>query len=664
VPSRRTLYDHTGRAWELDQQLAAGGEGTVHILAGDATLLAKVYNQPPSSGTEQKLRWMVHTASPSLRQLAAWPTAVLSDKPDGGVVGFLMPRFHEYQPIHHLYNPAQRLKYFPRADWAFLAAAARNCAAAFEEVHHVGCLVGDVNQSNVLVSRKALIGLIDCDSFQVQVNGRQFLCEVGVPHYTPPELQRRNFTGLVRTLNHDRFGLSVLLFQLLFMGRHPYAGCYLGAGDPPFEQLIQEFRFAYGPRAAALQMERPPHTLALSDVSPNLAHLFESAFERGSEGPDVRPTATQWLAALDEFRAGLRACPKDPGHKIPGHRPTCPWCEFMGAGGPNYFRGVAVVAVVFKFDAGRLRTLTERIRRATAASTYDRSRFLPREPMVPRALPAEFNEARTLSRVLGGVALGGVALVTLSFVFTSYLALFGVPILIVFGLWWLIHRATSPRYREYRRRLHALTNAETLLRRAEHDWQRQRGDYGKHENQVRKSLDRIFEQCRRLEGSFRGEGQQLEKNREAMLLEQHLRGCFISDADIPGIGPTRQQLLASFGIETAFDIEPGPIDMIKGFGKVLTGNLMAWKKQMIKDFRYDPSKSIPESELRTLALKYQQAQETLFGQLERGAAELENLAAGLERDLQAREPELRQRAAAWAQAKADLQVLASRRRRG
>src|SRR5262249_9711545 len=207
----------------------------------------------------EKLRWMLQAASATLRQFTAWPTALVTERPGGPVVGFLMPRFSDYQPIHQLYNPAQRLRYFPRADWAFLAAAARNCAAAFEEVHRIGCLVGDINQSNVLVSGKALIGLIDCDSFQVQVDGRHFLCEVGVPHYTPPELQHCPFTGLVRTLNHDRFGLAVLVFQLLFMGRHPYAGRYNGPGDPPFEQLIHEFRFAYGRHAVALHMERPPH---------------------------------------------------------------------------------------------------------------------------------------------------------------------------------------------------------------------------------------------------------------------------------------------------------------------------------------------------------------------------------------------------------------------
>src|SRR5262249_25243451 len=236
---------------------------------------------------------------------------------------------------------------------------------------------------------------------------------------------------------------------------------------------------------------------------------------------------------------------------------------------------------------------------------------------------------------------------------SQQLALFGVPVLVVFGLWWYLHRITSPRHREYRRRLHALANAESGLRRAEHDWQRLRGEHRRDDELIRKRLDQVFAQCWKLERGFQNESHNLEKNREVVMREQHLRNCFISEADIPGIGATRKQLLASFGIETASDIEPGHIDMIKGFGKVLTANLMAWKQQMIKEFHFDPQTKPPEGELRTLALKYQHLQQSLFAQLEIGAADLERLALGSDQELRAREPELRQSAAAWLQAKAD-----------
>jgi DNA-binding helix-hairpin-helix protein with protein kinase domain len=216
------------------------------------------------------------------------------------------------QPIQQLYNPTQRLRAFPRAGWQFQVRAAVNLAAAFDEVHRAGCLVGDVNESNALVSDKALVRLIDCDSFQVRAGGRQYLCEVGKPQYTPPELQGRSLRGLTRTENHDRFGLAVLIYQLLFVGRHPYMGVYKGRGDPSFQQLIAEYRFAQGPAAASWDMAPPPHVPTLADIPADLGGLFRRAFERGGEA-DRRPTAADWLAALGRLEPGLAECTADPG---------------------------------------------------------------------------------------------------------------------------------------------------------------------------------------------------------------------------------------------------------------------------------------------------------------------------------------------------------------
>ena len=58
-------------------------------------------------------------------------------------------------------------------------------------VHEHGHLVGDVNHGNALVSGRATVRLIDCDSFQIQAGSRRFLCEVGVSTHVPPELAGR-----------------------------------------------------------------------------------------------------------------------------------------------------------------------------------------------------------------------------------------------------------------------------------------------------------------------------------------------------------------------------------------------------------------------------------------------------------------------------------------
>ena len=192
---------------------------------------------------------MIQAKSADLLSFAAWPLDLVMVA--GQVKGIVIPLVAKHKEIHHLYGPAHRKLDFPDADWAFLIRAARNTAAAMDTIHGSGNVVGDVNQSGILVSPRATVRMIDCDSFQISANGQLFKCDVGVAHFTPPELQGMAFKGLERTQNHDRFGLAVVIFHLLFMGRHPFSGRFHGTGDMPIERAIQQGRFAFsqmGPR--------------------------------------------------------------------------------------------------------------------------------------------------------------------------------------------------------------------------------------------------------------------------------------------------------------------------------------------------------------------------------------------------------------------------------
>src|SRR5690349_13083233 len=135
------LHDHLGRPLDLGPPLASGGEGSVHAVAAEAGLLAKVYHRPPDADKVDKLRWMMAHAGPELLRFAGWPTATLHDGAGGPVVGFLMPRFTGYGAIHTLYSPAHRRTAFPTADWAFLIHTAMNAASAFDALHGQGHVV-------------------------------------------------------------------------------------------------------------------------------------------------------------------------------------------------------------------------------------------------------------------------------------------------------------------------------------------------------------------------------------------------------------------------------------------------------------------------------------------------------------------------------------------
>ena len=316
------LRDHLGNEVRLSAKpFATGGEGAVFDVVGRPDLVAKLYSKPQSKERCDKLRAMAKLCSPDLLKFAAWPTATLSNGNPAVVDGILMPRITDHKEIHHLYSVAQRKKDFPEADWGFLLHTARNCAIAFESVHSHGHVVGDVNQKNVMVSKKSIVALVDCDSFQVKEGNRIFRCGVGVPEYTPPELHGKKFTDLDRDANHDLFGLAVMVFHLLMMGRHPFSGVPQVAFDIPIEKAIQDGLYAYARNPTKLKP--PPHVPPLEMLDIATRNLFERAF-----GSYQRPTATEWRGVLDASMKGLQRCKNDSKHSYPAGS-SCPWCQLI-----------------------------------------------------------------------------------------------------------------------------------------------------------------------------------------------------------------------------------------------------------------------------------------------------------------------------------------------
>src|SRR5262249_55907570 len=143
--------------------------------------------------------------------------------------------------------------------------------------------------------------------------------------------------------NHDHFGLAVLIFHLLFMGRHPFAGRFLGQGDMPIERAIAESRFAYSRDAARTQMAPPPFTPPITTVRPTVAELFEQAFHplsvKGS-----RPTSEAWIDALEALKSSLIRCQSVAWHHHPSSTTSCPWCAIERPARVKLFGGIVKVA--------------------------------------------------------------------------------------------------------------------------------------------------------------------------------------------------------------------------------------------------------------------------------------------------------------------------------
>jgi DNA-binding helix-hairpin-helix protein with protein kinase domain len=327
------LRDQLGNEIRLaPNPFAVGGEGAVFDVQGRPDLVAKLYSKPQSKERCDKLRAMAKLCSPDLLKIAAWPTATLSAGNGAAIDGILMPRIAGYLEIHHLYSVAQRKKDFPEVGWGFLLHTARNCAIAFEAVHAHGHVVGDVNQKNVMVSKKGMVAFVDCDSFQVAEGSRIFRCGVGVPEYTPPELHGKKFATLDRAANHDAFGLAVLIFHLLMMGRHPFSGVPLAQADIPIEKAIQAGYYAYTRNTAMARLRPPPHVPPTTMLDPSVLDLFERAFCTAR-----RPTATEWRTSLDAAMKQLIRCKNDVRHSYLSSAGKCPWCGLIAVARLMFF---------------------------------------------------------------------------------------------------------------------------------------------------------------------------------------------------------------------------------------------------------------------------------------------------------------------------------------
>lgn len=648
--ARRSFVDAVGRQVALAVELGRGGEGAVFEVVGASDVVAKVYHQPPDRDKAAKLAAMARGTTPALLEVAAWPIATLHEREGGPVIGLTMPRTTGAE-VHRLYSPAHRKAEFPNYDWEKLIVVARNTAAAIARIHQAGHVVGDVNQGNVVITPTGHVKLIDCDSFQVRDGTRWRLCEVGVAHFTPPELQGASFRGVVRTPNHDAFGLSVLIFHLLFMGRHPFAGRFAGRGDMPLERAIAEHRFAFGHGAVARQMAPPPHALTLTAASASVAECFERAFAPNGHSANARPTAVRWVEVLDVLRGELATCPAARAHRY--HRSLgahCPWCVIEQSGGPDFFASVSVAIRVAAggFDLVAIWNAIEQVPGPKAP--VNASLPMPTvaaTTLVPRA-------SRWLWR--GHRAFKWAASIVALLAFTG-----AIP-----PSWWLavvggfllspVLRQRSGLAKEIAARDQAVNKAKQAVAELQHQWDRETAQATSAFESHRRALTVLRTEYSQLDTKRRAERQALETQRETLQRKRFLERHYIDRATLAGIGPTLKATLASYGIETAADIVAKTVGAVPGFGPQRVGTLVAWQKSLLAGFRFDSTKAVDAADIQALTQKYESRTREIESQLSAGPSELRRLAGRVSQVADRLSSELEKRQYAHALAVANRQA--------
>ena len=310
------------------KKLGEGGEGAVFDVAGQSALVAKIYH-PARLNASLAAKVIAMTRNPpedatraSLNHVSiAWPTDVLYAGKQ--FVGYTMPKIKKSDDLYDLLQPQQRAKEHSSLNHRHLYRTARNLAIAMDAIHRKGYVVGDVNFKNALFNDDALITMVDCDSMQVTDSaGVVHHCLVGVPEYTPADLQGKDFGRVTRTPNHDAFGLAILIFQMLMQGFHPFAG----RPKPGVADVEQAHIYCISkgifPYLAGQSYEPPPAAPSMLC----LPVLIQQQFERAFTQPTARPTPKDWANVLAMVETRLVPCPNDQSHWYPsdGH---CVICE-------------------------------------------------------------------------------------------------------------------------------------------------------------------------------------------------------------------------------------------------------------------------------------------------------------------------------------------------
>lgn len=338
VAPQRLRLD-TGAPVTLGRMLGKpAGEGTIFEVGSNPAWVAKIFH-PTLSDLRTKLgkvSAMTQSAPPGATQpngfvVLTWPLHTVAD--ERGPIGYVMPRVDTATAveIHTMSNPSDRLdpppnapQWIRSATWGHLLNVAANLCLAVEVVHRVDAVIGDFQERNILVANTTEVTLVDCDSMQfTDRSGQRFLCGVGRPEFTAPELAGVDLRVTPREKPSDLFALAVHIHLLLMAGNHPFMrGTWVGEGDQPDAMsLAKTAHWAGGPSSL---LHTHPLAPLISFLPNDIQQLFGRAFTIGVHDPSARPTASEWRRALSGIR--LTSCPR-LAHEIPIGCAVCPWCS-------------------------------------------------------------------------------------------------------------------------------------------------------------------------------------------------------------------------------------------------------------------------------------------------------------------------------------------------
>lgn len=408
----------------------------------------------------------------------------------------------------------------------------------------------------------------------------------------------------------------------------------------PIAKAIEEVRFPYGSRHAAVGMLQPPGTPSLSIVGPDAEFFFERAFAREMI-PGGRPTAIDWIETLGALERELKQCGTNAAHWH--HRSTsCPWCPMEGTTGVPLF-GMAVVqgAPGIGFDIAGLWRQIEAIS----------------DPGPVPSLPEATKTAGPLARAVAARKRARGMLTAAAAVGAFVAAVAYMP-----GVWWLappiagflVWKLMEDEARTKSIRTAADQAVQTWAT-LNHQWNQRAGNDSFLKKRAELSHIKAKwegmpnERLRRLD--------QLKRNHRQLQLEAYLDRFEIATAKIESIGAGRKQTLESYGIETALDVTQSALFAVPGFGPKTNQKLLRWRAGIEAKFVFNANLPVDPREIQKVEASVLKERKELEGKLRQGLLELRQISAQVLSSRQHMRDQMAKAHDAKLQAEADLKAI-------
>lgn len=216
VEDKNPYVTETGEMINNYLEINKGGEGKIYLWNNK---LIKIYHREEiQKDLIEKIRLLKNLKKK--KGIAAPQELVYNHK--GEFIGFTMKNIENSITLDSYLKKIFIKKYNPsRID---LVNICLKLCKITKKLHNQGVFIGDWNLKNLLINPSTLeVNLIDVDSFQIG----DFPCPVAATGFLDPDfikaLNGEKISTYFRTEANEMFSLNIILFQILMLGKAPFA---------------------------------------------------------------------------------------------------------------------------------------------------------------------------------------------------------------------------------------------------------------------------------------------------------------------------------------------------------------------------------------------------------------------------------------------------------